>query len=448
MARLFFGTPYKRCNLQSASQATDPGETIRMQDKIRKLAKVAGKSAAAGNWDEAERLWKRITKLDPANPVALCSLAVHSLQRGDIPTALELLESSRSSSPRDQLTLMTLAAAHRQSRDADKERDAIDAALDVNPNFVPGLLAKGDWMERHSTAAAAAAMYRAALLLSPTEPQWPAEFRERLVHAKNYVSRHSAGLFRHLHNALNSDVQELSPGIEARWREAIAIRAGQSASCESRSNQLHVPRLPAIPFYDRNAFPFLQVLEDQTDKISAELAELVANHSDSFEPYIAYQPGEPVNQWHKLNHSRDWGAFHLWRSGQAVEENLQRCPETARTLREMPLAGIDGLCPNVFFSSLQPHTHIPPHHGESNARLIAHLPLLVPERCRLRVGFDEREWKVGEVLIFDDTIMHEAINDSDDLRVVLIFDLWNPLLTQAERELTSKLARATREYSA
>jgi aspartyl/asparaginyl beta-hydroxylase (cupin superfamily) len=116
-------------------------------------------------------------------------------------------------------------------------------------------------------------------------------------------------------------------------------------------------------------------------------------------------------------------------------------------LKTLPLADIDGLCPNVFFSSLQPHTHIPPHHGESNARLIAHLPLLVPEKCRIRVGFEEREWKIGETLIFDDTLLHEAVNDSDDLRVVLIFDLWNPLLTDDERRLASKLAVATRQFS-
>jgi hypothetical protein len=130
----------------------------------------------------------------------------------------------------------------------------------------------------------------------------------------------------------------------------------------------------------------------------------------------------------------------------AIEENLRHCPETARILQSLPLAGIDGLCPNVFFSSLQPRTHIPPHHGESNARLIAHLPLLVPDGCRFRVGFEEREWEVGQTLIFDDTLLHEAVNNSDELRVVLIFDLWNPLLTDEERILTSKLAAATREF--
>jgi aspartyl/asparaginyl beta-hydroxylase (cupin superfamily) len=250
-----------------------------------------------------------------------------------------------------------------------------------------------------------------------------------------------------LHAALDTDLQNLPQGLTPRWREALAIRAGVAEPSVSRSNQLHVPRLPALPFYDRSAFPFLRNLEAGTDVICTELSRLIEFHSDQFEPYIAYGSGEPVNQWHKLNHSLDWGACHLWRNGVAIDKNLEHCPETARLLKTLPLADIDGLCPNVFFSSLQPHTHIPPHHGESNARLIAHLPLLVPEKCRIRVGFEEREWKIGETLIFDDTLLHEAVNDSDDLRVVLIFDLWNPLLTDDERRLASKLAVATRQFS-
>jgi aspartate beta-hydroxylase len=76
------------------------------------------------------------------------------------------------------------------------------------------------------------------------------------------------------------------------------------------------------------------------------------------------------------------------------------------------------------------------------------LPLIVPEGCRYRVGFEWREWRVGETLIFDDTIEHEAINDSDELRVVLIFDLWNPFLTIPERELVRTLAAAARSFTA
>ena len=112
------------------------------------------------------------------------------------------------------------------------------------------------------------------------------------------------------------------------------------------------------------------------------------------------------------------------------------------------MAEIGGLCPNAMFSALAPHTEIPPHTGETNARLVVHLPLVVPEKCTYRVGFDRRTWTEGELLIFDDTIEHTARNDSDQLRVILIFDVWNPLLAPEERDLVRALADATRAFNA
>ena len=112
------------------------------------------------------------------------------------------------------------------------------------------------------------------------------------------------------------------------------------------------------------------------------------------------------------------------------------------------MADISGLCPNAMFSALAPRTRIPPHHGETNARVVVHLPLVVPPGCSYRVGFEERRWKVGEILAFDDSIEHEARNDGDELRVVLIFDVWNPLLSAGERDMVRAISAANAEFQA
>jgi aspartyl/asparaginyl beta-hydroxylase (cupin superfamily) len=225
--------------------------------------------------------------------------------------------------------------------------------------------------------------------------------------------------------------------------------AGRSEPFHSVSNQLFVPRLPAIPFFDRRDFdfPWLAALEAKTDIIRSELEAMLQSERDRFRPYIERKPGEPVNQWQELDHSLRWSVFHLWRGGSPVQENLDRCPETAKALAAVPVADIPGQCPNSLFSALAPRTRIPPHNGETNARLVAHLPLIVPEGCRFRVGFEQRRWTVGEVLVFDDTLEHEAINDSDELRAVLIFDLWNPLLSAAEREMVRQMTVAARDFN-
>jgi len=189
-------------------------------------------------------------------------------------------------------------------------------------------------------------------------------------------------------------------------------------------------------------------LEAQTEAIRSELLAALEAEREKFTPYIAYNPGEPVNQWQDLNHSLRWSVLHLWRGGQPVADNLAPCPRTAAALQATPLAEIGGPCPNALFSALQPRTPIPPPHGETNARLVAHLPLISPPRCRLRVGYEEREWKVGGVVVFDDTLEHEARNDSDELRVVLIFDVWNPLLAPEERRMVQSMTTAAREFAA
>jgi aspartyl/asparaginyl beta-hydroxylase (cupin superfamily) len=104
---------------------------------------------------------------------------------------------------------------------------------------------------------------------------------------------------------------------------------------------------------------------------------------------------------------------------------------------------VPGASPNAMFSLLAPRTRIPPHTGVANTRLVCHLPLIVPADCGFRCGATIREWRVGESFVFDDTIEHEAWNDSDELRVVLIIDLWAPALGPREREAVAAVIGAS-----
>lgn len=243
-------------------------------------------------------------------------------------------------------------------------------------------------------------------------------------------------------------LSDLPPTEAARWREAVSLMAGLSQPYHAEANQLHVPRLPAIPFFERSRFPWADALEAKTEVIRDDLNAALAEETGEFQPYIALRPGAPVDQWRELNHSARWSAYPLWRHGEEVAGHTARCPATAQALRGADMADIEAHSPNAMFSALAPHTHIPPHHGETNARIVVHLPLIVPDGCRYRVGFEERNWRVGEILAFDDTIEHEARNDSDELRVVLIFDVWNPLLSSAERQLARIVFAAARLFQA
>jgi aspartyl/asparaginyl beta-hydroxylase (cupin superfamily) len=72
--------------------------------------------------------------------------------------------------------------------------------------------------------------------------------------------------------------------------------------------------------------------------------------------------------------------------------------------------------------------------------------LVLSGQCVLRVGNETREWREGELFIFDDTIEHEAWNSSGEFRVVLLFDIWRPELSREERVLVAAMLEAVSRF--
>ncbi len=414
---------------------------------IDQIVAAADRAVQTQNWAEAERLWGDVLRLSPGHPRALYSLGMHAFVRNDLTGALRLLEQARAAGPGSLSTLNALSVIYSRMGNASAEIEAIDAALAIEPYFLPGLVSKAGWLERNSTPAAAAAMYRNVMRVAPAESQWPNTLRQQLLHAREFIARHARAYEAYLIEQIAPLGRDLPAASAERWREAASIMAGRTKPYVSDSNQLGVPRLPAIPFYQRSMFPWASALEASTSAIRDELESALAKEREGFAPYIAYRPGDPVNQWAELNHSNRWSHYSLWRGGAPDEAHLAACPRTRAALEAVDMASIDGLCPNAMFSALAPHTEIPPHTGETNARLVVHLPLIVPPNCTYRVGFEEREWRVGEILVFDDTLEHTARNDSDEVRVVLIFDIWNPMIPLEEREMVRQLATAARSFA-
>ena len=420
----------------------------RMSGALDQLDRAATQAANAGRWDEAERLWMEMRGRAPNNRNALWGLGFSALQRGDVHKARQLLAAAQRAAPQDKVAPLTLAMACKECGDADGEAAALAAALTIDPYYLPALLAKAAMLERQGHLDAPTA-YGNALKVAQAPEHWPPEFRVQLEHAKKVVDKHRQDVFSALSNKISDIAGDMADVQRERWREAASIMAQLSTPYHSQSNQLFVPRLAATPFYDLSLFPWAEAVQNKTAVIRDELIRALETRGDAFVPYINKAHGAPVNQWAELNHSKRWSGLHLWAHGDPVEENLALCPETAKALTLADQARIAGNCPNAMFSALAPRTHIPPHYGETNARLVVHLPLIVPENCGgIRVGFQQREWKVGELLVFDDSIEHEAWNDSDELRVVLIFDVWNPQLTTKDREMVNALTLAAADFRA
>jgi aspartyl/asparaginyl beta-hydroxylase (cupin superfamily) len=368
--------------------------------------------------------------------------ALATLQRGDARGALAMLLEAERSDPKDLGIKLHLALAHRALGDFPAALRALDAALAIDPYSFLALLSKGIVLERMGLTKFAAQVYRNALRIAPRPENTAPALEVPIRHAREVIAANALALAQYLREQVEELRGRHAGESLARFDECLDVYAGAKRIYNAEPVQLHVPRLPAIPFFDRDLFPWLPRLEAATDVIRAELVALLEAGMPGFAPYVAYSPGTPVNQWSELNHSRLWSSLWLWRDGVRQVEAMDRCPRTTEVLAEMPLADQPGFAPTALFSALAPRTRIPPHTGSTNSRLVVHLPLVLPGPARFRVGNDTRAWRMGEAWVFDDTIEHEAWNDADETRVILIFDVWNPLLSQAEREMVSAMMTA------
>jgi aspartyl/asparaginyl beta-hydroxylase (cupin superfamily) len=372
--------------------------------------------------------------------------AMAAMQRGDAKGALTCIARAEAVAPQDPHVKMQKALAHRMGGSLSAALAALDEALALDPYNFLALLSKGAVVEKLSGERVAARVYENAIKLAPDDENLPPNLRTPLARAREVVKRTREALLSYLTEKVGALEGAGSELAQRRLEEAIGVYAGVRKVYQHEPLLLHYPRLAAIPFYPRELFPWLPQLEAATPVIQAELEATLATQMDAFAPYIQFPPEAPVNQWGELNHSEKWSSLFLWKDGVRQDAVCAACPQTAALLEALPMARQPGFAPTAIFSALQARTRIPPHTGSTNVRLLCHLPLVLPGPARFRVGNETRAWRMGEAWVFDDTIEHEAWNDADALRVILIFDVWNPYLEAGERERINTLMAARNAF--
>jgi aspartyl/asparaginyl beta-hydroxylase (cupin superfamily) len=397
------------------------------------LLAEASKARRDGRPNEARRLLESLVARHPGHSVALNLLGLVALDTRDVASAVRSFERAAAADPRALPVWLNLAQAWQVAGDPEKEIASVDRALALDPYLVPGLLKKAQALERLGRLPESADVYRALFAANPSTERLPEPLQRALAQGREIVKADSERKASIIEQPLTA-VFEAHPEADLSRAKAYAEqRTGRRKVYQQQPTSGHFPYLPAIEFFDRSHFPWFEALEAKTADIEEELLSLWQEGDQGFRPYVAFEANQPVNQWAELNHSRRWSAWFFWKNGVQQEQNCARCPRTAAALGAVPMLDIPRKGPTAMFSILEPRTRIPPHTGSSNVRTTVHLPLVVPDGCGFRVGAETRPWRVGEAWAFDDTIEHEAWNDSDRPRAILILDVWNPLLSEAER---------------
>jgi aspartate beta-hydroxylase len=372
-----------------------------------------------------------MTISSPAETYPLIAQADQAMARGDVRQAESLLEIAAQRG-RDASTLLRLASVRRSLGDLPGALKCAAAAVELEPrNFLMCLLL-GSLRESMGALYAAQRGYRAACASAPLDLSFQPAIAKQLERARTIVAAADRWRERLLHwvpdgSALNMAEQRRMRDFRSNILESLD--AGPLAP-----PFFLIPNLKPRKYLDASSFRGMAELESNTGAVREEFLRLTRN-GGRVSSALAGLHGDEL----KAGRAGKWSMIPLLRNGAVVEEFASQCPRTMELALGLDLPRLSLISPSLYFSVLEPNSHIAPHVGITNARLIAHLPLIVPDNCGFRVGGETRRWEVGKALVFDDMTTHEAWNDSDKARVVLIADLWRPELSLAERAAVTEL---------
>lgn len=369
-----------------------------------------------------------------ADAERLAQAGLAALQRRDPRTAQQHLHRAAEAGIN---VWLALAEACRQLGDASGEEAAIDGLLAREMRHLQALLIKGNLRARAKDDRAALSFYQTALNVATAMGDVPVVLRPLLEQAQAFTRDSHHRFEQHLQQQLaNSGFA--APG--GRVGQALDLLLGKTQLFLQEPSMFYFPGLPQRQFYERAEFDWLPEVEAAIPAMQAELHHLLADGGD-FDPYVLSNTARPRPNNHLLD-DPSWGACYLLKNGSPEPPNVAACPHTMAALAIAPMPMIRARSPMALFSRLMPGTHIRPHCGMINTRLICHIPLLVPDDCALRVGNETRSWRPGEALIFDDSIEHEAWNRSREQRIILLFEIWRPELSTDERAALTAIFEA------
>jgi len=409
----------------------------------------------AGKPDLAERAFRNILEQDPNDVDASRFLAARHLERNERAAAIGLFEHAENVRPGHAVTLHQLGMAYAAEGRLADAIGALGRCLEVDEDDFVGRLFLGIVLERHGQKQRALTQYFSAINRAQAKGHWLSDestapaFRETVIAAMRSLDAGRRELFHSLLEPLRGKYGAMAL---RRVEHALSIYLGerqpQWPDPRQRPLFLYFPDIPSQPYYPRNRFPWMDSLEAGTAFIREELLN-VLSHSQNLESFLQTDSPQDASELLRSSNSQApaWDAYFFHRHGERFDEHCLKCPRTAGLLDTLPLAYVREHSPETLFSVLSPGTHILPHRGVTNTRLVTHLPLIVPADCALRVGGETHVWEEGRCVTFDDTFEHEAWNKSSETRVVLIVDSWNPDLSEAERAAVADLVGAIGDFN-
>ena len=403
----------------------------------------------------AEQYFARLLEVQPDNLEALQFLASRHLVSGNAPRALAMLLTAEQLQPASPNILHQLGTVQMAVGDWPGAVVSLRHCVALERDMFVARLRLGMALEELGDTHGALLAYFGAVNAAQAQGRWMSDattapgLQEAVKHAIRFID---AGR-RHTFDAVLEPLRQRYGRSElARVEQCLAIYLDEQPANlpdpRQRPKFLYFPGIPSQPYYPTARFPWQADLEAATEIVREELLAVLAENQPLL-PFLGEKSPEELKGHLRSSSTQPaaWDAYFFYRHGDRFDEHCARCPRTTALLDSLPLVRIRDHAPETLFSVLKPGTHILPHRGVTNTRLVTHLPLIVPSDCAINVGGELHEWQEGRCVTFDDTFEHEAWNRSDTTRVVMILDSWNPDLTEVERVAVTDLVEAIGDFN-
>lgn len=174
--------------------------------------------------------------------------------------------------------------------------------------------------------------------------------------------------------------------------------------------------VPNRPVLTRERFPELQLFQDHWEEIRDEAQRLQdeerIRRSDKYDD-LAF------NSFFK----RGWKRFYLKWYGKCLPSAERLCPKTVELVRQVPTVKA------AMFTQLAPESRLVRHRDPFAGSLRYHLGLVTPnsDLCRIFIDGEPYAWRDGEDIVFDETYVHRAENQTTEPRLIFFCDVERPM---------------------
>jgi len=189
-------------------------------------------------------------------------------------------------------------------------------------------------------------------------------------------------------------------------------------------------------FFDQRGFPWIEEIE-RNHAVFRKEAERLLQKREWLRGYAEISKDNAF-----FAPDNVWRSFVVYTRRDIFPIGREICPATYELVKNIPRIW------TAAFSFLDGKSRIPQHEGYYSGRLRYHLGVVVPgprDSSALNIGGQTQHWREGKGFVFDDTYMHDAHNDADTTRVVLMIDVERPLpgpLVGLNRKLIYQIAAA------